>query len=301
MTVIIALVVNILIAVAKTVVAVITGSASMTAEAAHSWADAGNEGFLRLADRRSEQGPDEEHPFGHGREAYVWSLFAAIGLFAVGATVSVLRGIQELIHPEPVNDPAPAYIVLAIALVLESISLGQALRQLGREAKQRGRPRLSFALRSSNATLRAVLAEDSAAIIGILIAAAGVYLHQVTGSALPDAIASILIGALLAIVAFVLMERNRHYLAGAAPPEPLRDSLRDHLLASPDVDFVRRLQAEFIGPGDLLVIARVGLRNPGTDVGAVLRSIEAHMRDHDRVEVAVATVAEADAGTSTRP
>jgi cation diffusion facilitator family transporter len=296
MTVVIALAANLLIAIAKTVVAVLTGSASMVAEAAHSWADTGNEGFLRLADHRSERDPDPEHPFGHGREAYVWSMFAAIGLFAVGATVSVLRGIQELLNPEPVSDYTIAYIVLGIALILEGISLARAVWELRGQAERSGWDMLPFAITSSRTTLRAVLAEDSAAIVGVFLAAGGLLLHQVTGSAIPDGIASLLIGVLLAIVAFVLINRNLHFLIGAAPPASLRESVLDHLRASPDVSFVSRVDAEFVGPGDLLVIARVGL-HAETDIGSTLRRIEAHLSGHDRVEVAVATVSEESAAS----
>jgi DNA-binding CsgD family transcriptional regulator len=116
-TVLVAFGANILIAVAKSVAAAVTGSASLVAEAAHSWADAGNEVFLLIANRRSRRPADAAHPLGHGREAYVWSLFAALGLFAAGAGVSVTHGIQELIHPEPASHFAVGYVVLAVSFV----------------------------------------------------------------------------------------------------------------------------------------------------------------------------------------
>src|SRR6218665_2546646 len=119
LTVVVAFVANILIAVAKSVAAAITGSASMLAEAAHSWADTGNEVFLLIAQRRSARPSDRSHPLGYGREVYVWSLFAAIGLFAVGAGVSITHGTQELVHPEPATAFGIAYAVLAISAILE--------------------------------------------------------------------------------------------------------------------------------------------------------------------------------------
>ena len=136
-TVVVALAANLLIAVAKTVAAVLTGAASMLAEAAHSWADTGNEVFLLIAHHKAGRPADAGHPLGYGREVYVWSLFAAIGLFAVGAGVSVTHGIQELVHPEPAESFAIAYVVLAISMVLEGASFAQAWRQLRGQAARR--------------------------------------------------------------------------------------------------------------------------------------------------------------------
>ena len=126
---------NLLVGVAKSIAAVVTGSASMLAEAAHSWADTGNEVFLLVANRRSHRPPDRAHPLGHGREAYVWSLLAALGLFVAGAAVSVTHGIQELITPEPATDFVVGYVVLALSFVLEGISFLRSVRQ----ARARGR------------------------------------------------------------------------------------------------------------------------------------------------------------------
>ena len=134
-TVLVALGANVLIAAAKSAAAVVTGSASLVAEAAHSWTDAGNEIFLLIANRRSRRPPDLAHPFGHGREAYVWSLFAAIGLFVAGAAVSVTYGVQELLHPEPATHFAVGYAVLAVSFVLEAISFRQSIRQARPEAE----------------------------------------------------------------------------------------------------------------------------------------------------------------------
>ena len=128
-TVLIAFAANLLVAVAKSVAAVVTGSASMLAEAAHSWADTGNEVFLLIAYRRSRRPPDRAHPLGHGREAYVWSLLAALGLFVAGAAVSVTHGVQELLHPAPATDFLVGYVVLAISFVLEGISFLRSVRQ----------------------------------------------------------------------------------------------------------------------------------------------------------------------------
>jgi len=126
---------NVLVAVAKSVAAVVTGSASLRAEAAHSWADAGNEVFLMIANRRSRRPPDFAHPFGHGREAYVWSLLAALGLFVAGAAVSVTHGISELVKPEPASHFLIGYIVLGAVIR----SRGNLLPAVGPAGQARGR------------------------------------------------------------------------------------------------------------------------------------------------------------------
>src|SRR5246500_3297703 len=128
-TVLVALGANVLIAVAKSAAAVVTGSASLVAEAAHSWADSGNEIFLLVANRRSYRPPDRAHPLGHGREAYVWSLLAALGLFVAGAAVSVTHGVQELLHPVPATDFVVGYVVLAVSFLLEGISFLRSVHQ----------------------------------------------------------------------------------------------------------------------------------------------------------------------------
>ena len=186
-TILVAFGANILIAVAKSLAGLLTGSASILAEAAHSWADTGNEIFLLIASRRSRRPPDTAHPFGHGREAYVWSMFAALGLLAAGAAVSVARGIQELINPEPASHFAIGYVVLAVSFVLEGISFLRSVRQARPEAESAQRDLIEHVLATSDPTLRAVFAEDSAALAGLVIAAAGLGAHQLTGSAIPDA------------------------------------------------------------------------------------------------------------------
>src|SRR6266550_6007641 len=134
-TVLVAFTANVLIALAKSAAALVTGSASLVAEAAHSWADSGNEVFLLAANRRARRPADAAHPLGHGREAYVWSLFAALGLFVAGAAVSVTHGVQELIHPEPASHFAVGYVVLALSFVLEGISFLRSVRQAKPEAE----------------------------------------------------------------------------------------------------------------------------------------------------------------------
>ena len=296
-TVLIALVANALIAVAKTIVALITGSASMVAEAAHSWADAGNEIFLLIAEKRGAKPRDATHPFGYGREAYVWSMFAAFGLFGAGAVVSVWHGITALGQEEPETSYTWAYAVLAIAFVLEGVSFFQATRQTRSEAKRLGLRPLKFIANTSNPTLRAVFAEDAAALVGLIIAGAGIYLHQVTGNAMYDAIGSILVGLLLGVVAVFLIGRNRDFLIGQAVRPELWRRAYDDLHGSPEVERVTFLHLEFVGPGKVFLVAAVDLTGDDTEAKVAGRLAELGLKIEERevVERAMITLSRSDA------
>jgi cation diffusion facilitator family transporter len=257
-TVVLAFAANAAIALAKSAAAAITGSASMVAEAAHSWADTGNEVLLLIADRRARIEPNSEHPLGFGREAYIWSMFAALGLFAIGAGVSITHGVQELIDPEPASDFGIAYAVLAISFVLEAISFRQATRQLRREASAIDRSLLEHTLHTSDPTTRAVFAEDFGALIGIAIAFIGVLLHQLTGSPVPDALGSIAVGILLGVIAVILVDRNRRFLIGE-DALALRSGALELLLEQPEIERVTFLRLEYLGPRQVYLTANVDL------------------------------------------
>jgi cation diffusion facilitator family transporter len=277
LTVIVAFGANLLIAVAKSVAAVVTGSASLVAEAAHSWADAGNEVFLLVANRRSARPADPQHPFGHGREAYVWSLFAALGLFVAGSAISVTHGIQELINPQPADNYLIGYLVLAVSFVLEGISFGQSIRQAKPEAASLDRDLIEHVLATSDPTLRAVFAEDAAALTGLVIAGAGLGLHQLTGSPTPDAIGSILVGVLLGVVAMVLINRNRRFLVGQEADPRVRAAVIEELLDLAEVARVTYLRLEVVGPRLVSVVGDVDLTGDDTEshVAVRLRALEA--------------------------
>src|SRR6478735_808880 len=213
-TVVVALVANGLLAVAKSVAAGLTGSAAMVAEAAHSWADTGNEIFLLIAERKGSRPRDEAHPRGYGRATYAWSMIAAFGLFTAGAVVSIWHGVSELTSPSEETDFLVNYVVLGIAFVLEGVSFVQASRQVHGASKRFGMHPLRYVTQTSSPTLRAVFFEDFAALLGIVIAAAGIGLHQLTGNAIFDALGSIAIGVLLAYVAVFPIRRNMDYLLG---------------------------------------------------------------------------------------
>lgn len=293
LTVLVALVANGLLAAAKTVAALLTGSASMVAEAAHSWADTGNEVFLLIAEKRGEKPRDAEHPRGYGRASYVWSLVAAFGLFSAGAVVSIWHGISELSAEGGEVSYTINYVVLGIAFVLEGTSFVQASRQVHGTAKRWGLRPLRFISRTSNPTLRAVFFEDLSALVGIVVAAAGIALHQATGIAAFDAVGSILIGVLLAFVAVFLMRRNMQYLLGEGLSPEMRDRVLTSLLDIPAIDRITYLHVEYVGSSRLFVVAAVDLTGDDSepDLARRLRSLEDEIERDELIVDAVFTLA----------
>ncbi|AXH98125.1 cation diffusion facilitator family transporter [Ornithinimicrobium avium] len=259
LTVLIALGANALIAVAKTAAALLTGSASMVAESAHSWADTGNEALLLVAERKAGKEPDLAHPLGYGRAAYVWSMIAAFGLFTAGSILSVMHGISALQDEGPGEDYLVAYSVLAVAFVLEGVSFVQALRQTRAGAAKLAMRPLRFVLDTSQTTLRAVFFEDAAALLGILLAAGGLALHEVTGEAVWDAVGSILVGVLLGLVAVLLIVRNGQFLVGQVVAPFTRRRVLSALLDDPEIEQVTFAHMEYVGPSRIFVIAAVDL------------------------------------------
>ena len=295
-TVLVAFTANLLVALAKSGAAVLTGSASLLAEAAHSWADTGNEIFLVVAQRRSRRAPEPTHPLGFGREAYVWSMFAALGLFVAGATVSITHGVQELFDGKPSGDFAVGYIVLAVSACLEGWSFSQSVRQARPEAKSMQRDLLQHVMATSDPTLRAVFAEDAAALIGLVVAAVGLALAQWTGSPVPDALGSIAIGLLLGVVALILINRNRRFLVGQEVDPRLRTAAIEALLAQPEVDRVTYLRLEVVGPKMIMVIGDVDLAGDESEsrVAVRLRALEAKISASPVVAGAVLSLSAPD-------
>lgn len=296
MVVLIAFLANVLVAVAKTIAAMFTSSASMTAEAAHSWADAGNEIFLLIADRRGARPKDDRHPLGFGRRAFVWSLVAAFGIFTAGAIVSIMHGIQQLALDEPVENPGIAYTVLGIAFLLEAISFVQAFRRSKRLARERESTTWDFVLNTSDTTLRAVFFEDGAALIGLTIAGASIAVHQLTGDAAWDAWGSILVGVLLAVVALILIGRNMAFLVGATVSNAEWRSAGTALLGMSDIERITYLHIEYVGPRRLFIVAEVDLAGDEAEhaVARRLRDIERTIEQHDVVEKIVLSLSVAD-------
>ena len=291
-TVVVAFIANAAIAVAKTVAAMLTGSASMAAESAHSWADTGNEVFLFVAERRAGKEPDAGHPLGYGRDTYVWSMFAAVGLFTVGAVLSIQHGISELASKGEATDPFIAYLVLGVSFVLEGVSFVRALGQVRRSAGELDRDVLDYAVNTSDPTVRAVFFEDLAALIGILIAALGILLHQLTGSEFWDAAGSIGVGVLLGIVAVMLIQQNRKFLIGEAVNPDLRRGALQLLLEHPEITRVTYLHLEYVGPGQVFLVAAVDLEGdaPESEIAERLRRLNEELQAKPHILRAVLTL-----------
>lgn len=261
-TVLVALAINLLIAAAKAIAAMLTGSSALLAEAAHSIADTGNEALLLIALRRSNRPADQTHPFGYGAERFYWSLLAAIGIFVAGGVTGIYEGVRHLKEPEPLLRPLIGYGVLVVSLALEATSWLTAYRQLRGESRGRGLPLGAYLRRTTDPTPTTVFYEDTAAVIGIGFALVGVALHQLTGSAVPDALASIAIGVLLVVVAVRLASRERELLTNQSAPPAVVSAVRRTLESAPEVETVPRLEVLVIGPRTMLVTAEVAVADP---------------------------------------
>jgi cation diffusion facilitator family transporter len=294
LTVLIAFVANVAIALAKSFAALLTGSASMTAEAAHSWADAGNEVFLLIAERRGRKGPDRSHPYGYGRDVYVWSLFAAVGLFTVGAVVSIMHGIDSLASDEPSEDVLIAYIVIGVSFVLEGVSFLRSVHQLRGSAAAADQEVLEHVLATSDPTVRAVFFEDAAALIGLVLAAAGIFLHEVTGSAVWDAAGSIAIGVLLAVVAVVLIQLNRRFIIGQSPSPRVMAAVLKLITEHEEVLSVSYLHLEYVGASRVYVVAAVDLVGdaPESEIAERLIRVGRAIEQDEHVVEAILTLSQ---------
>jgi cation diffusion facilitator family transporter len=281
-TVNIALASNATIAVAKLIAGLMTGSTAMLAETAHSLADTVNQGFLRVSLNLSAEQPTPDHPFGLGQERFLWTLIAAVGMFLAGAAFAVGYGAYELLHPSNGSSSyLPAYAVLAVSFAAEGTSWMRARRQTRSEARAAGRELVAYVRTSRDPNVKMVLLEDTAALVGIAIAAAGLLLHQVTGASQWDSGASVLIGVMLMAVALALARDSRHLLLGAAALPEEREAIERVIAEHPGIAKVHELLTLVLGPNALLVAARVDLRDDlaGGDVERNSNEIEEQIRE----------------------
>jgi cation diffusion facilitator family transporter len=272
-----ALFANGLIAVLKFMAAVITGSSGMMAEALHSIADTTNQIFLLLGLRFYKRPASDKHPFGYGKERFFWSFIAAIFIFGVGATYAIYEGIEKLRHPHPPTNLIWAYWVLGISFVLESGSIALALYQEVREAHHEGLTFRAYLRESKDPTAKTVLFEDSAALVGILVAATGLVLteKQIGGQlgAYWDGVASIIIGLVLAFVAFVLARTSRGLLLGEAANANEVTAINQAIESHPNVETVVELLTMHLAPKEILINAHIKLKQD-LNTGSVVQTIE---------------------------
>jgi cation diffusion facilitator family transporter len=272
-TVLLALGANLAIAIAKSIVGLISLSSAMLAEAAHSWADTMNQVFLLTSLFRSQKPADSTHPFGYGKERFFWSLLAAVGIFVTGAGFSIFQGVDSLFksHKEvPASEFYLSYAVLGFALVMEGSSLIKAVRQVRGEAREQDRSFVEHLRKSNDPTVKTVASEDSAAVTGILLAFVGLGLHQVTGSAVPDGIASIAIGVLLAWIAYMLGRDTKDLLIGESADPELRLDIIHLISGYEEVDGVVELLTMQLSPEEVLVAVKVDFRD-GLDSSEIER------------------------------
>ncbi|MET7489673.1 cation diffusion facilitator family transporter [Streptomyces sp. NPDC005538] len=263
-TVIVAAVANLGIALAKAVAGVISGSSAMLSEAAHSVADTVTELLLLTALKRSAKPADEEHPLGYGPERYIWAMLAAVATFVGGAVFSIYDGVHTLVAGEDLGDPLISYIVLGVAFLLEGYSLRTGLRQARGEAARLDASFKRYLRYTPDTAVKAVVLEDSAALVGLVLAAGGLLGGQLTGSGVWDGIASLCIGALLLYVAWVLGRSNAELLIGRPLPKAMRDRIREELLAVQHIEAVLELTTLVQGPREALVAAKVDFRDVST-------------------------------------
>jgi cation diffusion facilitator family transporter len=279
-TIIIALVANVVIAIAKLISGIISGSAALIAEAAHSFADSSNEVLLGISLRRAMKPPDDRHPLGHGRERFLWAFMAAIASFLIGGCFSIAIAIHELTHDGGTKRTLAAWIVLGIAFVADGFSWLQSVKQARDEAEERGRSVSDHLLRSSDPIVRAIVVEDSAALVGLVIAAIGLFVSQTTHSGRPDAIASLLIGILMAVTAFGLARPLADFLVGRSLPRPYLDKIRDVIQRDGAVEEIISLQAVYTGPEEVIVAAKVRPKSElsGDELAKAMDDLDAALR-----------------------
>ena len=269
---------NLGIAVIKFVAFAVTGSSSMLAEGVHSLVDSGNQGLLLVGARRSQRAATPEHPFGYGRDRYVYAFLVALVLFSAGGLFALYEGIEKIRHPHHIDTPAVALTVLGVAVLLESYSLRTAIVE---SRKTKGDLSwVAFVRRAKQPELPVVLLEDVAALVGLLLALVGVGVAAATGDSVWDGIGTAGIGVLLLAVAVILIVETKSLLLGeAAGPDELRAIAAG--LAGPGVDRIIHLRTMHLGPDELLVAAKLAMPAGATlaSAAAAINAAEARVRE----------------------
>ena len=272
---------NLGIAITKFIAFLVSGSSSMLAESVHSVADSGNQVLLLVGGRRARRAADEEHPFGYGRERYVYAFLVAVVLFAVGGVFSIYEGVHKIEHPERITAAWLPIAVLVISIGLEGFSLRTALHESA--ADRRGISIYEFIRRAKAPELPVVVLEDVAALTGLLLAFAGVLLTVLTGNGVFDGIGTVAIGGLLVTVAIILGIEVKSLLVGEGASGLDSDAIRSAVLAGPETERIIHMRTLYLGPDELLVGMKIAVA-PGSTALEVATAIDAVER---RVRAAV--------------
>ena len=269
---------NALIAITKFGASFYTGSSAMLSEAVHSVVDTGNQWLLLYGIRQSQKPADDLHPFGHGRELYFWTFVVAIMIFAVGAGISFYEGYSKLLNPHPVSNPIVNYAVLLFAMIFEGIAWTMAFREFKKTKGDRGW--IDAIRQSKDPTLFTVLFEDTAAALGLIVAFVGIYLGIALGIPELDAVASLVIGAILALVAALLAYESKGLLIGERAGREVVAGIRAIIEGQSGVLQVNELLTLHLAPDDVLVNVSLdfGDQLSSVDVEAAVSSLEADIK-----------------------
>lgn len=269
---------NMGIAVAKFIGYLISGSSSMPAESVHSVADSGNQ-LLLLGGRRAERAADDEHPFGYGRERYVYAFVVSIILFSVGGLFAIYEGIEKLSHPHPLNMPWLPIVILLVAIGLESFSLRTAATE-SNLVREPGQSWISFVRRAKAPELPVVLLEDVGALVGLMFALLGVSLTWLTGNGVFDAIGTLFIGTLLIVIAIIIGMETSSLLVGEGATEREHDAIVRAIQGTPGAPRLIHMKTLYLGPDEMLVAAKLGFAGDKhlAEVAGEIDRIEARVR-----------------------
>jgi cation diffusion facilitator family transporter len=269
---------NLGIAITKLIAWAFSGSSSMLAEGVHSIADSGNQLLLLLGGRKSRKEADAEHPFGYGRERYVYAFVVAIILFSIGGVFSIYEGIDKVRHPHPLEVPWLPIVVLLIAIVLESYSLRTAIKESN--PLRGSQTWVQFVRRAKAPELPVVLLEDVAALIGLVLAFLGVGLTIITGNPLWDGIGTLAIGVLLVAVAVILGIETKSLLVGEGASEADLTAITAAILDGPETKRIIHMKTLYLGPDEILIAAKLAFDSASrfADIAGAINNVETRIR-----------------------
>ena len=293
-----ALLANVGIAVTKFIAFLLSGSSSMLAESVHSLADSGNQVLLLIGGKRAGRAATPDHPFGYGRERYVYAFLVSIILFSVGGVFSIYEGVHKIQHPEPIELPWIPIAVLLIAIVLESFSLRTALKESAPE--RRGITILQFVRRAKAPELPVGVLEDIAALIGLMLAFVGVSVAVLTGNGVYDGIGTVFIGLLLIVVAAILGVETKSLLIGEGASDADVEAIKAAAINGNEIEKIIHMKTLYLGPDELLVAMKVAVTaaSSATEVADAINAVEQRVRA--AVPIARSLYIEPDIFDSTR-